>query len=386
MLCNLFRHLGWSLIISLLSSLSVIFFMLGAPLQAADHEKYRLFYIHDLPVLMLWGTPEESGRVQGRLFQAQIQKLVQQVLKRQGGSSGSKTTEAETLRYLKSGLARLPASLKDELQGIAHGAGVPLEDIYLLNFHAETVLFPHCSTIGVRGSRASGSNMLIGHNFDAPEFSRASVVLLAYGQPGAIPFVAVTVPGIPFPTFGCNAQGVTATLNTAFTTESLPEDAQFVLPLLRQALAQADNATQAERIITRSPRFHSWNVILGDAKTNRLVCLELGLRHWSMRAARYGLLISTNHWESSQLQPLAQPPTKGSITRYSRLLHLASEKERLGVADLEDILLDPQVWDDTVYSAVLNPEALRLSLCPGQTRTYTPVDIGKILRSFPRID
>jgi len=349
-----------------------------------NEQNYRFFQIYELPVLMLWGGPAESGRIHGELFRSEIQRLVHQVLEKKFLGPRPHELRAEMRRYLKGGLARLPSSLVVELQALAQGAGVTLEDIYLLNFFAEAILYPACSSLGVEGTRAAGGHELFAHNLDWPYLVGTPVILLAYSPPGGIPFVALTLPGIPFPTLGLNLAGLGMALNSSFSMEPVPANGQFILPCLRQALAEAENLSRMQRLITQWPRFHAWNVLLASAPEHRLLLLELGLQHWSSRRPHYGLLISTNHLLSPALRPIAQPPDTSSRQRYYRILHLAGDKSKLSVADLEDILLDAQVWEDTVYSAVCDLHNLRLSVCPGHSRTFIPVDVKKILQSFPK--
>lgn len=375
---NLRPLLIWGFIITCL-----IYGLIAPPVGRAEPTS-RFFTVRGLPVLMLWGPPHAAGRIHGERFRPQIQRLIHQVLEKKFLGPHPQKIKAEMLRYLKGGLARLPARLRAELQGLAQGAEVSLEDIYLLNFYAETTLYPACSLLGVLGSRSAGRHLLVGRNLDWPHLEGTPIILLAYGAPGTIPFAALTLPGIPFPTLGLNQAGLCLAPNTSFSREPLPRNGQFILPLLRQALAETETLSRAVRLITRPPRFHAWNVLLASARQRRMRCLELGHRHWSSRRPRYGLLISTNHLLSPALRPIAQPADDSSIRRNSRLIHLASEKPRLTVADLEEILLDPQIWEDTVYSAVCDLNTLRLSVCPSHSRTYIPVDLGKILRSFPR--
>ncbi|MFP3867814.1 MAG: C45 family autoproteolytic acyltransferase/hydrolase [Desulfobacteraceae bacterium] len=371
-----------SLILALTAALMVTWIQVQ-PLLGQE-QNYRFFRIYDLPVLMLWGSPAECGEIQGKLFRSEIQRLIHQVLEKKFLGPRPQELRIELKGYLKSGLARLPSTLVAELRGLAQGAGVSLEDIYLLNFFAESILFPACSTLGVDRTRAAGGHLLVAHNLDWPHLQGTPVVLLAYGTPGSIPYVALTLPGIPFPSLGINQAGLYATLNTSFSTEPLPSNGHFILPRLRQALGEAEHLTLAQRLITQWPRFHAWNVLLASGSEHRLLLLELGLQHWASRRPQYGLVVSTNHLLSPALRPLAQPPDPNSLQRYYRILHLAGAKSSLSVADLEKILLDPQVWEETVYSAVCDLNTLRLSVCPGHSQTYIPVDLKKILQSFPR--
>ncbi|RLA90288.1 MAG: hypothetical protein DRG58_02700 [Deltaproteobacteria bacterium] len=353
------------------------------PVQG-NEPNYRFFQIYELPVLMLWGGPTESGRIHGKLFGVEIQRLVHQVLEKKFLGPNPQALRAEMQRYLQGGLARLPSSLVAELQGIAQGAGVGLEDIYLLNFFAEAILYPACTSLAVEAVRSSNGHELIAHNLDWPHLQGTPVILLAYGPPGSIPYVALTLPGIPLPTMGLNQARLGIALNSSFSEEPLPTNGQFILPRLRQALAEAEKLTRLQRLITQWPRFHAWNVLLASAPEHRLLLLELGLQHWSSRRPQYNLLISTNHLITPALRPIAQPPDDSSRRRYYRILHLAGNKPKLSIADLEDILLDAQVWEDTVYSAVCDLNTLRLSVCPSHSRTYIPVDVKKILESFPK--
>ncbi|MBW2133721.1 MAG: hypothetical protein JRG72_00595 [Deltaproteobacteria bacterium] len=350
----------------------------------SQEQNYRFFQIYELPVLMLWGSPAECGEIHGKLFRLEIQRLIHQVMEKKFLGPRPQELRAEMRGYLQGGLARLPANIVSELQGLAQGAGVSLEDIYLLNFFAEAILFPACSSLGVEGSRTTDGHVLVAHNLDWPYLQGTPVLLLAYRTSGSIPYVALTLPGIPFPTLGINQAGLYVTLNTSFSIEPVPANGQFIFPRLRQALAEAEHLSRAQRLITQWPRFHGWNVILASASERRLLLVELGLQHRSSRRPQYGLLITTNHLLSPALRPIAQPPDPGSLQRYYRILHLAGAKSKLSVADLEDILLDPQVWEETVYSAVCDLNTLRLSVCPSHSRTYIPVDIKKILHSFPR--
>jgi len=97
-----------------------------------DYSGGKLDRRNSITVLRLAGTPEEKGRAHGRLLKEQVRARIAKLKPRDPGVADfAIRTCGERM------LPALPAALREEIEGIAEGAGVTTLEVLFLNTHYE---------------------------------------------------------------------------------------------------------------------------------------------------------------------------------------------------------------------------------------------------------
>ena len=143
-----------------------------------------------IPVLDLSGTPAQIGAAHGEAQRDRIRTAVDRFLSYMLGGAAVPLTEEAMWSHWAPQVAvnqREAPALVEEMRGIARGAGVPFERIFLLNSLLDLNSFRYlglaenlvggCSTFGVVAA-ADGGRTLLGQTYDMPEFHQESLAVL----------------------------------------------------------------------------------------------------------------------------------------------------------------------------------------------------------------
>lgn len=115
-------------------------------------------------VLLLQGTHYEIGYAYGKLLAAPLQKSVEGILKIARAADKKKNVQGSTLEAIyKSTNKYIPRKYKDELKGLADGAGLPLHSVELANLFPEMF---HCSTFAMAGEATKDGKLIHGRILD----------------------------------------------------------------------------------------------------------------------------------------------------------------------------------------------------------------------------
>jgi len=174
----------------------------------------------------------------------------------------------------EAGSARFPGAW-DELAAMASGAGVPAEDLALLNFRGDLGVFPSggageaggCSDLAWRRTRS-----FIAHNEDEPESYLGRCPLLTLRLDGQQPVAAFWVPGF----LPANAFSVTGT-GVVISVDHLPVPQPARVPgrgfVARELQRTATSVEDAIEFLAENPSAGGFSYTIGD-RTGRIVILE----------------------------------------------------------------------------------------------------------------
>jgi|Deesub1362B_J571_1020462.scaffolds.fasta_scaffold04133_7 isopenicillin-N N-acyltransferase-like protein len=295
------------------------------------------------PIVELTGNPRRRGEIHGRALAEAIGENLRIYLHRIGTSTG-----IEKERVLKLARRFVPAVkdaapwLLEEMEGIARGAGLPLEAVLVLNARTE-LMYPsaisqECTTLGLSADRTVNGCTLLAQNWDwipqlrrgvaffrlKPEHGQTSLYFCEAGQLAKI---------------GLNESGMGILLNILIT-----EDVRAGIPvhvLLRLIIEQCTTLEEAAALIEGAYRASSSHVLLGDTRGG-ILGVEFSPKGTARITPNRGLVIHTNHFCDSQLSVkdsgLSLIPD--SSRRLERAWHLLSERNRLSIRDLKCILSD----------------------------------------------
>jgi isopenicillin-N N-acyltransferase like protein len=147
----------------------------------------------DIPVLVLEGTPRNRGNIHGESLRPQIQGILAAWREMLHAAAGVESNliiqDIMANTGFKKAALRYTPELWDELEGVAEGADVPLDDLFVLNMpdehrwylqakQAGIALAPieQCTTLGF--APTDNTPTLMGQNMDIPSASEGFEVLL----------------------------------------------------------------------------------------------------------------------------------------------------------------------------------------------------------------
>lgn len=222
-------------------------------------------------------------------------------------------------------IKRYDRKLLIEMNAIASGAEVTLEEIVFLNLRSElmnpafakTLITEGCTTIFLERGRTEGNKALIGQTYDWFPECREILLLLHSEDENGHEFITVTEAGI-IGKVGCNNYGVASMLNYLNNFEINRSGTPYSI-LLRRVL-DSEGFYQAQRNIMRSPIAFGLNMTIGSRKGSG-IDYELTAKGIDFFYPENGLLIHTNHYISEKL----------SVRTFNKRMY-PSSKERYDTA------------------------------------------------------
>lgn len=157
-----------------------------------------------------------------------------------------------------------------EIEGLAHGAGVPTADVLALNVRSE-IMFGlksrpagECTSFFCSPAASADGHVLVGQNWDwKPECASTTILVEADQGPDRPSYVTVVEAGLLAKT-GFNSAGVGLATNTLISPADVGAPGVPYHVLLRTAL-DCTTAEEAADTITAAARSASANYMLADA-------------------------------------------------------------------------------------------------------------------------
>ena len=340
------------------------------------------------PVLEVSGRPRELGRQIGEAMREEIKELVELVVQgfnKMARPTGLAISLTEAVRLAAGTIPfaqRYAPNSMEELQGTAEAAGLPIEQLMVIN--ARNILGlgeVACTSVMVSADASATGRGMVGQNWDNdPALEPFSVVLIRRptGKPS---FMNWTQPGI-IGYLGFNSQGMGVCLN-ALNGPSHRDGIPWYFTV--RALLEQSSLDGAVAALKRARRTISANAAMitpqGVADIEATPeCVRL------LRAGREGLLVHTNHCLHPDLlvhnETYAGAIFGQSVPRKSRAESMLHERD--GPTTLETVKhilrdhegyptsicrhpnQDPSTgWHRSVVSMIVEPAASRMHLTRG---------------------
>ncbi|MBI3272131.1 MAG: alpha/beta hydrolase family protein [Planctomycetes bacterium] len=364
-------------------------------------------------VLHLRGTHFEMGYQMGKMFPSVCRDFVGAWLHDPAIAGGR--TLSELLGMYSRAAPFLPQAFKDEMRGLAEGAGLPLNDV--LACHMLPDLRPS------RGSAAWSAATVAGRLYQQWSLSdvlepgarpkaRARAAVLLFEPADGTPHAVVGWVGM----LGC-ASGVSARGLSVGAMASASRDESFAgIPsgfLLRQLLQSAATLREALDLLEKGPRTYGYNFIFADGKVPEAVAVEVNrsrvevfraeepkediLPHGALKHA----VRRSNHFVSADLaatQRSSYDPRESDAASWMGYNQLGAYlEERMGRIDAEAMrgacrLFPPR--HPCLQHAVFSPGDLKLWVAIAgdpalgddawaQHQRFTALDLGALLTKEP---
>ncbi len=339
-----------------------------APEQPAVFDSSKAYDLgvlkgQEVPLLHLRGRPYEMGYQQGVLLRQEIRRRVASLY-------GELTLDPLSLLLQEARLLEIPDEFREEMLGLAQGAGVSYTDILLLNSWPQLVARPRSdealnellttfepwfpppvelrfstpdesaskwvvlsprATFAVFGEVSKSGSLFHGVEGD---MALEHTLLILHEPEAGNAFVSLSQPGTVGVNMGLNEERISVAY---LDVPSLDSSLRGVpLPfVLRQALQYSGDLPQALRIIASAPRTGGANVVIGDGKPASAAALELSTHRHALFEAQDDYVVRTHHsLDISAFQ--GEGDIRASEERYSLWEEMI--RRRFRVFDLEKAL------------------------------------------------
>ncbi|MDA0841572.1 MAG: C45 family autoproteolytic acyltransferase/hydrolase [Planctomycetota bacterium] len=232
--------------------------------------------VNGCTVLHLKGTPYEMGYQHGALLKANVkesfaalQELSRRIRLPQFGYEFTPTNVIALIIDIQT--KYLPAGYREEIQGLADGAGISEELAFRMNFIPE--LF-HCSGFAIMNSATRGGTLYHGRVLDyATDWGLQKHGVLIVSEPdGKIPFVNVSFAGFVGSVTGMNAEHISI---GEMGGHGLGQwNGVPMAALVRRALEESKSVDDAVAIFRDSSRTCEYYYVVADGKSNEAVGME----------------------------------------------------------------------------------------------------------------
>ncbi|HVP09021.1 MAG TPA: C45 family peptidase [Burkholderiales bacterium] len=312
------------------------------------------------PVIELSGAAFERGRRHGDRARARVERSLAnyaELFRFVGLSWDEAQRRAAPFRDV---VGNFDASLLEELEGIAHGAGRPLAELLTLN--ARTEILPasfltgtdpgECTAVAIVPAASATGGTLLAQNWDWVGVQRDSMVILRIREGAQPACVTLTEAGM-LAKIGCNGAGFGVCLNILRSVFDGGAPGVPVHVLLR-ALLKRPNARDAVEFCSALAFGGSSNILCAD-RGGEAASLEFSPRGMKVLRVDGGTLCHTNHFLHAEAAgwQAEQAPNLSSEPRLRRARELAGALPKHGVDDLQRLLRDES---DGLLSICRNPD------------------------------
>lgn len=223
------------------------------------------------------GSHREIGLAIGRKFQFDIQQSLDKHPLLNSAFLPAISRPAGRLRFdrLVDRHRRRCPRYVDELEGIAEGAGVPFEKVFLINLRGEYQRYVEdgddggCST----GSLLSADAAAFGHNEDGLALYRDRAYLVRVRPEARPAFCAFCYPGfLPGNAFGFNGEGICFSANNVMPRRVLEGIGRH---FIARSLLEVRSLAEAVAAVQPPDRASGFNYTIGSVRERRIVNVEV---------------------------------------------------------------------------------------------------------------
>jgi hypothetical protein len=338
--------------------------------------------------VQLKGEGYALGHMHGTLLRSEVRFIVryldEQLLG--GGLTGGAKRDL-LLRKAWQLDAFIPARYRDEMQGIADGAGVRYADILLINCFDDLQYLAGCSSavaLPHSGPVIHARNL----DYGIPELARHKVVFDLDVR--GVKLRTVGFPGYAGVLTGMSSRGLGL---SSHTSSAFHEAVGIPTGILyRQMLEEGTDLASMKGLLEKGPRTIGNNLALSDAHRREALALEFDAQHLVQREPSGGRLFVTNHFQVPGMRACQDQgwwvPTSGSS---ARVACLAAALPADGPMDQASVLKAMSEYGNTpawrtpanrgtVQSVLMEPADGRLWIAKGQR---PPVSAGGYLELPP---
>jgi isopenicillin-N N-acyltransferase-like protein len=277
---------------------------------------------NDIPVISVRGTHRHIGQQIGQSMVRTIQRMVSDLAANDADAFQQRLELSVAFR--SAGRAAYPHYM-DELEGIAEGAAVPFDRLFLLMCEElwESPLSGGttrgCTDMAARGEATVDGATLLAHTNDLSPEAETDLVILRVQAPDEPEFLGVSVGGVGY-SAGFNAAGISLTGNELSSNDIRPGVPRL---LVVRAILAARRLGEAMDACLLPQRASSYNNIIADAY-GEIYSMEGSATDCEPVYIADNILAHANHYASAPMRRFEanRDDIGGSVLRHNRAMRL----------------------------------------------------------------
>lgn len=335
-----------------------------------------------IKIVEVSGNPYEMGFQYGKAC-PEIGKMLDITCQTMGGRDAANAlAEKYVPMYLPPTEAYAP-EIVDEMKGIAAGAKVDFQDIFLLNitYEISATLTMGCTSFAAGGEATGNGKVLAGQNFDFLMMLEEVMILLKMQPSHGPDIMAITTAGC-LGLVGLNSAGISLNLNMIRNRDSLTLSGGVPSHVILRKVLSGENIGEAIGIIASAERRSAKNYLLASAQGD-IVDVEVTMNDLDAHYPERDIFTHANHFETARFKSadIASAIFPDSYIRSHRLARLMEENRgNLSVPIMERLLQDHNNHPNSICRhpdpkaaipiARMMKTLLSIISCPGEQKVY----------------
>ncbi len=291
--------------------------------------------IKPFPLIDMSGSALERGRAYGSQAKDRVHKTLRHYKAQVSQMKLANADIAAIIALVTPAVERFDRSYLDEMRGIAEGAGVAFEDIFLVNARTEILKIAArpdlrakllgdapdgCTAVTVMPSATKNGELIHAQNWDwKVECSETGVVLRIRSETG--PDILTYTEAGMMARSGFNSAGVAITGNNIESSVDYRQ-VGVPLPMIRRKALECTHVAPAMTMVYTTPKTASNNMAVSHCD-GIAINFECAPSETFMLHPENGLLVHSNHWLSpvalGKLMDTGVAMSPCSLYRHSRV-------------------------------------------------------------------
>jgi hypothetical protein len=313
--------------------------------------------IEQFPFVSVSGAPYERGRQYGTALRDRVKASATLYAKTLDEIGYDSVRKSALIKAFATQIGEFGEHYLEEMRGIADGAGIPFEDVVMINARTEVIAQARreaavpdpeddpddgCTGAVVLAERSATGAVIHGQNWDwRAECAETAIVLRVRRDDGPDFLTFVEAGGLA--RCGLNGAGI------AITANYLESDRDYRQPgvplsLIRRKVLEQQHFAIAMRAVATTPKVASNNMMLSTAE-NFAIDFECAPDESFPIYPADGLIVHANHWQSpialAKLKETGIPSVPESYYRDWRVRKLLDQAgPKLSTDDLKAAFFD----------------------------------------------
>lgn len=322
----------------------------NADLQFLKREgQSALYQKGQIKVLLLQGTPYQIGYAHGKLLAKDVARLVDRVMLiiRAGSSMKGNEFTTETIEEVyRRTLPYIPARYREELRGLADGAGLDFHTVELVNLFPEMF---HCSGFTLMNKATKDGGLIHGRVLDymTEVGIQDQAVLMVVRATGCNTVMLANYSGFVGCVTGMNDRQIGVGEMGMYDSEGHWDGVPMTY-MLRQILEEYDNLPQIRDYFVRTPKTCEYAYVVSDAKVPDAMGVHAAFDH-------------AEFLKPGQGHPLLPTPVEDCVLisggdRYAILCERVRENfGKLDVSSVIEMIKCPLSMKSNLHDAIMVP-------------------------------
>ena len=330
---------------------------------------------NSIDVITVEGTPYEMGYAHGVLAKDKINVILNKVMPAMCKTAGIGLDFLD--QVYKQAEPYIPDDYKEEMRGLADGAGVTLESVHCYHIIPDVSEY-HCTFFAAWG-KAVPDNRLIqirALDYETEAHIQDNPAIIIRKPAHGVPFCSIAWIGFIGVVSGINSEHIAMSeIGDSFGEEHETLDGEPMIFVMRDVLQNAASLDEALRIVEKARRTSSFLYCIGDGKTNDARAMATAKDVFNVYSDRdlpfpghlddlvYMSMGLDSNWNEKVFKVLS--------AKYGKITEMVAMEDvmtGLGTGDLHAIAFD--VTNLKIWVANAAPDAT-----PAYKRVYVPYNL-----------